>query len=298
MTEKGYSRRPDGGLDTAAPGVGADLAATAATDPDLVTVVGRLAASLAARFRAGGAPIDVVSCDNMAGNGAALAGVVREFVAASAWRDRDAGARLARRRRSASRTRSSTGSCRPPPRPTATAPGAALGVRDEMAGRRRAVPAVGAAGRLRRRAPALGARRRARRPGRRAVPADEAAPAQRLALGDGLPRGGRGLRHRRRRAGDGVGGAARAGLRRGGRADPARRRARRRALRRRPRRPVPQPRHAAPAAPDRLGRIAEDPRAVVPGAAGLRAASAATPVLELALAGWVSATQPGSQLTA
>ena len=40
------------------------------------------------------------------------------------------------------------------------------------------------------------------------------------------------------------------------------------ALRRRPRRPVPQPRHAPPAAPDRLGRIAEDPRAVVPGPAG------------------------------
>ena len=89
VTEKGYSRRPDGGLDTAAPGVGDDLAATVATDPDLVTVVGRLCAGLAARFRAGGAPVDVVSCDNTAGNGAALARVVREFVEASAWSDRD-----------------------------------------------------------------------------------------------------------------------------------------------------------------------------------------------------------------
>jgi len=90
VTEKGYSRRTGGGLDTAAAGVVADLAATASAEPDLVTVVGRLSAGLAERFRAGGAPIDVVSCDNTAANGAALAGVVREFVAASAWRDRDA----------------------------------------------------------------------------------------------------------------------------------------------------------------------------------------------------------------
>ncbi len=90
VTEKGYSRRPDGGLDTAATGVGDDLAATAGADPDLVTVVGRLTASLTTRFRAGGAPIDVVSCDNTAGNGVALARVVREFVERSAWSDRDA----------------------------------------------------------------------------------------------------------------------------------------------------------------------------------------------------------------
>jgi fructuronate reductase len=89
VTEKGYSRRPDGGLDAAAPGVRDDLGATAADDPDLVTVVGRLSAGLAARFRTGGAPVDVVSCDNTAGNGAALARVVREFVEASAWSDRD-----------------------------------------------------------------------------------------------------------------------------------------------------------------------------------------------------------------
>jgi len=87
VTEKGYSRRPDGGLDVAA--VEADLA-TADTDSDLVTVVGRLSACLVERFRAGGAPIDVVSCDNTAANGAALRRVVREFVEASAWRDRDA----------------------------------------------------------------------------------------------------------------------------------------------------------------------------------------------------------------
>ena len=91
VTEKGYSRRPDtGGLDTSAPGVVADLAATAGTDADLVTVIGRLTASLAARFRTSGAPIDVVSCDNTATNGAALARVVRGFVEATAWPDREA----------------------------------------------------------------------------------------------------------------------------------------------------------------------------------------------------------------
>ena len=91
VTEKGYSRRPDGALDTAAPGVAADLAATAGPDgAELATVVGRLSASLAARFRRGGAPIDVISCDNMAGNGAALRGVLRGFVEASSWPDRSA----------------------------------------------------------------------------------------------------------------------------------------------------------------------------------------------------------------
>ncbi|KPI20654.1 Mannitol 2-dehydrogenase [Actinobacteria bacterium OK074] len=85
ITEKGYQRLAStGGLDTAA--VAADLVA----DPDgpLTTVLGRLAAGLAARTRAGGAPISVVSCDNMAGNGAVLGRVVREFVAASNWPDR------------------------------------------------------------------------------------------------------------------------------------------------------------------------------------------------------------------
>ncbi|WP_308298708.1 mannitol dehydrogenase family protein [Streptomyces sp. GESEQ-35] len=87
VTEKGYHRSPlTGGLDTAAAPVAADLAA----DPDgpLDTVVGRLAAGLAARMRAGAPPVGVVSCDNMAGNGAALGRVVHDFVRASAWQDR------------------------------------------------------------------------------------------------------------------------------------------------------------------------------------------------------------------
>lgn len=92
VTEKGYTRDPATGLlDTADPNVAADLAATAVSEPaPMRTVVGRLTASLAARFRAGGAPVNVVSCDNAAGNGAALAAVVRGFAEASAWPDREA----------------------------------------------------------------------------------------------------------------------------------------------------------------------------------------------------------------
>jgi len=85
VTEKGYQRLAStGGLDTAA--VAADLAA--APDGPFTTVIGTLAAGLAARVRAGGAPITVVSCDNMADNGAVLGRVVREFVDASHWPDR------------------------------------------------------------------------------------------------------------------------------------------------------------------------------------------------------------------
>ncbi|MEW1718306.1 mannitol dehydrogenase family protein [Streptomyces sp. NPDC093109] len=89
ITEKGYHRLPGtGALDTGAPEIAADLAArdTAGT----ATVVGRLAAGLAARMRAGGAPVTVVSCDNMAANGRALATVVRDFTEASSWSDRHA----------------------------------------------------------------------------------------------------------------------------------------------------------------------------------------------------------------
>ncbi|WP_086847079.1 mannitol dehydrogenase family protein [Amycolatopsis kentuckyensis] len=43
-------------------------------------VIGALAAGLAGRFRRGGAPISVVSCDNMTGNGRVLERAVRESV--------------------------------------------------------------------------------------------------------------------------------------------------------------------------------------------------------------------------
>lgn len=91
VTEKGYYRRPGTEeLDVTAPAVAADLAATAADDAVPLTVVGRIAASLRGRRHRSGRPLDVVSCDNMARNGPALASVVRGFVKASAWDDKDA----------------------------------------------------------------------------------------------------------------------------------------------------------------------------------------------------------------
>ncbi|HUR08444.1 MAG TPA: mannitol dehydrogenase family protein [Nonomuraea sp.] len=89
ITESGHHRRPGTGeLDTGAPEIAADLAARRTAD--ITTVVGRLAAGLATRMRVNGAPISVVSCDNMAANGAALGTVVRGFVEASSWPDRRA----------------------------------------------------------------------------------------------------------------------------------------------------------------------------------------------------------------
>ncbi|MFD5895559.1 MULTISPECIES: mannitol dehydrogenase family protein [unclassified Streptomyces] len=89
ITEKGHHRRPGSGeLDTLAPEIAADLAAR--ETGELTTVVGRIAAGLALRMRSGGAPVTLLSCDNMAGNGSALATVVRGFVEASSWPDRPA----------------------------------------------------------------------------------------------------------------------------------------------------------------------------------------------------------------
>ena len=90
VTEAGYRRRGDGGLDTDDPAVRADLgeltAAAAGGRPvgALHAVPTRLAAALAARRDAGAGPLAIVSCDNLSGNGPALARVVREAVAALA----------------------------------------------------------------------------------------------------------------------------------------------------------------------------------------------------------------------
>ncbi|MBO8193477.1 mannitol dehydrogenase family protein [Streptomyces oryzae] len=97
VTEKGYHRLAgrtpcDGAvLDRKDPAVAADLERTAAGPGAAppATVIGRLASGLAARMRAGAAPVTVVSCDNMADNGAVLGAAVREFVAASGWPDRE-----------------------------------------------------------------------------------------------------------------------------------------------------------------------------------------------------------------
>lgn len=87
VTEAGYRRRGDGGLDTDDPVVRADLAELAAAagagrlPGPLGGVPTRLAAALAARRDAGAGPLALVSCDNLSGNGPALSRVVREAVA-------------------------------------------------------------------------------------------------------------------------------------------------------------------------------------------------------------------------
>jgi fructuronate reductase len=65
VTEAGYLRGPDGGLDTARAEVRADLDALrhGGTDP-IRTAPGRLVAGLAARRRADAGPFTLVPCDN------------------------------------------------------------------------------------------------------------------------------------------------------------------------------------------------------------------------------------------
>lgn len=80
VTEAGYQRGPNGGLDTARPEVQADVAALRAdlTAP-VRTAPGRLLAGVAARRAADGAPFALVPCDNTPGNGALARQVVQEL---------------------------------------------------------------------------------------------------------------------------------------------------------------------------------------------------------------------------
>ncbi len=83
VSEKGYRRMPDGSPDLTDPDLAADVAALrreVAGRPDdapLLSPVGTLARGLVRRFaQTGGAPLTVVSCDNLAGNGAATEALV------------------------------------------------------------------------------------------------------------------------------------------------------------------------------------------------------------------------------
>ena len=82
VTEAGYLRAADGGLDTGRDDVQADLVALRA-DPGapVATTPGRLVAGFMARNQAGQGPIAVVSCDNLPGNGAAVERVSTDFAA-------------------------------------------------------------------------------------------------------------------------------------------------------------------------------------------------------------------------
>ena len=80
VTEAGYLRGPEGGLDRDRDQVQADVEALR---KDLTAPVGtapaRLVAGCAARRQGDGGPLTVVSCDNLPGNGAVVARVVREL---------------------------------------------------------------------------------------------------------------------------------------------------------------------------------------------------------------------------
>jgi fructuronate reductase len=80
VTEAGYLCRADGSLDARDPELGADLAALRA-DPKapVATAPVRIVAGLLARRAADAGPLAVVPCDNLPGNGALLAGVLREI---------------------------------------------------------------------------------------------------------------------------------------------------------------------------------------------------------------------------
>ncbi|MEU5725561.1 mannitol dehydrogenase family protein [Micromonospora sp. NPDC047738] len=75
VTEKGYRRDGAGGLDRADPQVAADLAGQPPA-----TAVGQLVRGLQHRWSRSGAPITILSCDNLTGNGQVLRALVDDFV--------------------------------------------------------------------------------------------------------------------------------------------------------------------------------------------------------------------------
>ncbi|MGP4016209.1 mannitol dehydrogenase family protein [Saccharopolyspora sp. 5N708] len=85
VTENGYTYSPrTGGLDLDNPAVQADLRG----EPPKTTI-GQLTRALQRRLRAHAAPITVLSCDNLVGNGTHTARLVHEFAAALPADERD-----------------------------------------------------------------------------------------------------------------------------------------------------------------------------------------------------------------
>ena len=149
------------------------------------TPVGQVVRGLQGRRAAGvDAPLAVVSCDNLPGNGGLLRTLVADFAGRAGG---PAGLADWIEATPTSRRRWSTASCRPPrPRPRRR-------VRADRRDRRcagggRAVHPVGDRGRLPRGAPGLGVRRRPAGGRRAPVRDDEAAAGQRRSLGARVPR--------------------------------------------------------------------------------------------------------------
>lgn len=97
VTEAGYCRAADGGVDLTNERLAGDLDCLAGGCEELVSAPARLVGGLAARRRADAGPIAVVPCDNLVGNGPAVARVVTELAEWYAERsgDRDFPAWLA-----------------------------------------------------------------------------------------------------------------------------------------------------------------------------------------------------------
>ncbi|MEV7086272.1 mannitol dehydrogenase family protein [Streptomyces sp. NPDC093085] len=87
VTEHGYTFSPrTHGLDTDSPAVRADLRG----DAPPRTTIGRIVRGLQRRQRTHGAPVTVLSCDNLVANGAQTERLVREFAQALPAAERDA----------------------------------------------------------------------------------------------------------------------------------------------------------------------------------------------------------------
>jgi fructuronate reductase len=83
VTEAGYRRGPDGGLDRDDPIVRSDIDTLRRDRTGRVrSAPGRLVAGLAARRRADAGPFSLVPCDNLPGNGAVVARVVHDLAGA------------------------------------------------------------------------------------------------------------------------------------------------------------------------------------------------------------------------
>jgi fructuronate reductase len=78
ITEKGYCRAADGGLDLAHPAIRADLVNRTAPR----SAIGLLARAIEQRRAAGTAPFTMLSCDNLPSNGRVLHRLVEEYAAA------------------------------------------------------------------------------------------------------------------------------------------------------------------------------------------------------------------------
>jgi fructuronate reductase len=80
VTEAGYLRGPDGGLDTCRPEVAADIEALRTSlAAEVRTAPAKLVAGLAARRGAGASPVAVVPCDNVQENGAVAERVLADL---------------------------------------------------------------------------------------------------------------------------------------------------------------------------------------------------------------------------